>query len=179
VFEKLDAMTTAEPSLQGLERLVTLTWLGDIYLKQDKLKEAESVYLRFLDLPNKNSTGTTLGVRLGLAEMYRRSKEFAKAEVQASAAVTLANRVSSQRYAVQSLNLLGQVYEEQGKHGDAEAQYKKALERAGSGLLMANEKVVILENYARLLKKLNRADEAVKMFDEANKLRGELKESRN
>lgn len=61
-------------------------------------------------------------------------------------------------------NNLGNCLRNQGKHLDAEPAYQKALEirQAALGPLHASE-VVILENYAKMLRACNRMQEAEKM----------------
>lgn len=61
-------------------------------------------------------------------------------------------------------NMFGNCLRNQGKHLDAETAYKRALEIRGLALgpLHASE-VVILENYAKLLRAMNRPAEAEKM----------------
>lgn len=61
-------------------------------------------------------------------------------------------------------NNLGNCLRNQGKHAEAENAYKTALEIRGAALgpLHASE-VVILENYAKLLRGMNRTQEAEKL----------------
>jgi energy-coupling factor transporter ATP-binding protein EcfA2/cytochrome c-type biogenesis protein CcmH/NrfG len=177
VFRKLDALTAAEPSLKGQPRVIALNRLGDAYFKQNKLKDAERVYLQILSLPEKETRRFAATVSLALTETYLREGEMAKAEAQGIRAAAAANKAYSLENEVESINLLGQVYEKQGKYAEAEAQYKVALEKS-RGSVADDQRVKVLENYARLLTTLNRKDEAAKMLEEANKLREELKDSR-
>ena len=64
---------------------------------------------------------------------------------------------------------LAALYQAQGKHGEAERMYKQSLE-VWEKSLGPNHPYVAkgMENYARLLRKLNREEEAAKFQARAN-----------
>lgn len=127
-----------------------LTNLGGFYYSQKKYAEAEPYYKRLLELAeralNKNPPGAT-------AQLNSLSLNYAAL--------------------LQSLAL---TYFYQDKHAEAEPLYKQALDIRERILGKEHEDVAtILVNYAALLRKTNRDEEAVKMETRAKEIREKAK----
>ncbi len=72
----------------------------------------------------------------------------------------------------QSLNNLAGLYEDQGRYGDAEPLYKRALAISEETLGPEHPTVAqMLENYAALVRETGREAEAAKMEARAKKMR--------
>jgi tetratricopeptide (TPR) repeat protein len=108
-----------------------------------------------------------------------RQSRYAEAESQFKHALDISERTVTKRYrfiTIKLLNNLAELYKKQTRHADAEPLYKRVLE------IMENDRgkehlnvAIALENYADLLRKMNREDEAVKLEARAQEIRAKAR----
>lgn len=139
------------------------------YLKAEELFEAALYWAVDFDPADER-----LPVNLNnLAEVYRAQGKFVEAESRYRQSVALWMIFSGTNfpYVAISLNNLALVYASQGRHEKAERLYQKSLANwrdvGGNRLGVANT----LENYASLLREVNRNDEAAQIEQRARSIR--------
>jgi|HubBroStandDraft_6_1064221.scaffolds.fasta_scaffold35122_3 tetratricopeptide (TPR) repeat protein len=172
VVELREARPTPDSDL-----VKALLQLAELYRATRHLTKAESFYRKALtvskDLPNADPA-TTATIYLDLGLLYTEQDLVQDAEtayVQAISNFKNAEGAAPTGLGFSNLNL-AQIYEAQNKFSEAEPLYQQAiatLEQA-SGANSLNV-ATALDNYARLLKKMDRKAEALKAKKRAEEIR--------
>jgi tetratricopeptide (TPR) repeat protein len=162
--------------------LSTLSDLAKLYSIEKDYSQAEAIYERVLASQTKSQqlgVGTILGTveRLGL--VYEQQGMFAEAEAlyRKSAEANQAALPRGHLTLIASLNDLALYYERRERLNEAETCYKSALDQfdkpspSGNGLMDSNQ-IIVMKNYARLLHKMNRANEAAQYETLAKTING-------
>ena len=180
--------TEAEPLLQGSlvirEKIlgsehpgisVSLNNLGTHYLRQRKYAEAEPLLQRSLVIREKilgpEHLDTVGSLRI-LALLYSQQGKYAEAEPFYQRALAIIEKMRGREHQelVPTLSDLALLYYQQGKYAEAEPFFQRALsiaEKAPDPALTS-----ILENYAALLRKTDRRDEAAELEERHRAIHG-------
>src|SRR5262249_55667735 len=178
------------PEYEG--QATPLSNLGALYEKQGRYAESEPLYKRSLAIREKalGPDHPDVAVILtSLAELYYAQGKYAEAEQLFKRALPihenapgpnapdLAIDLNKLAHAgvVGILNNLAALYTKQGKYGEAESQYKRALAIIEKGLGPNHPNVApALENYAISLRQTGRAAEAAELEDRAKAIKANL-----
>ena len=163
----------------GLEHpyvAANLNNLARLYRSQGRYTEAESLLQRALAIrekaiqPDHPDMANSLN---SLAELYRVQGKYAEAESLFQRALVIDEKAYGLEHpkVATDLNNLALFYHTQGKHTQAEAFYQRALAILEKTLAIHPHVAICLENYARLLKKTRREDEAAKLRERAQEIR--------
>ncbi len=148
-------------------RLATsLENLGIFYFSQPKHPEAEGLFRRALD---------------STAGFYSEEGEYAEAEFLYKEEIESKEKTArgGDLILIAGLNDLALFYERQNRLMEAETYYKRGLEQFGSTQtsgdnLMDSNRCVVMRNYARLLRKMERDAEAAEYETGAKKIEAAL-----
>jgi tetratricopeptide (TPR) repeat protein len=149
--------------------LSTLSDLAKLYSFQRDYVQTESIYEQVLaaQMKLKPGSGQILGTVEQLGPIYEADGKFGQAEVLYQKAVEVNQTALPQGHLslIGSLNDLALYYERRERLSEARTYYKLALDEFGNPpssdkSLMDLNRAIVLKNYARLLRKMNRADEA-------------------
>jgi len=177
------AITIREEALGPDSRDVSqsLLLLANAYYAQRKYTDAEPLYVRALAirekvLPQGNPGYADVAETMdALGVLYISEGKLAQAEPLFGHALEIRETAfrPDHPFVIQSLDHLASVYTLQAKYAEAEPLFKRALANIqphpeSSGSLGA----VILEDYAGLLRRMNRQTEAEKMEADAKAIRG-------
>jgi tetratricopeptide (TPR) repeat protein len=150
--------------------------LAELYRATRHFAKAEALYRRTLASagpPNADPV-TTATVHLDLGLLYSAQDRLEEAKTEYTSAVSgFQNSVGTARTGLGFSNLnLAQIYESETRFTDAESRYQQALAAfaEASGPNSPNV-ATTLDNYARLLRKMNRKNEAAKMKKRAEEIR--------
>lgn len=112
--------------------LMTIYKLGLLYAGQNRLEEAEILYMRALSGAEKIATHdqiSSLALRtiVRLSNLYRQQDRVDKAEAMYQRALAGQDRKSGQDhdYKFRTFNMLGDIYSEQGRLEEAKAMYER------------------------------------------------------
>lgn len=159
----------------GLEAdlIPTLNWLAYLYSLQEQYREAESMYLRSLELSKRllgdrhPSIANSLN---NLALLYESQGEYDKAEPLYIQALELDRQLLGENHpeVAASLNNLALLYKTQGRYAEAEPLYLQALD-LNRRLLGENHPDVAtsLNNLAMLYSAQGRYQEAESLYEQA------------
>lgn len=154
--------------------------IANVYRGQRKYVEAEQLYKRALEMkqkhfpPGHRSIAVTLH---NLGEIYQLQGKYVEAEPYYERALDMRLKIDPEHPDVAlTLRSLANLYRDQGKYAEAEPHYKRALEIyekkfGATHLNVAN----VLEDYAALLRKLNRDGEATEREVRAKEVRERIK----
>ena len=178
VYRELVSLNAKSPS----DELRALRSLADVHVELGRDRDAESEYSQIQQLGQKLTSKVDfdyyqLRMSIGLAKIYSRRQDFLNSEAQAKKALELAEKYGYPPVVIEALNNFARVYQDQGKYAAAEEKYKKALDGSNSFPdegTFGRWKLNTLENYAGLLKLLNRVDEAEKLLAQAQRVKENL-----
>jgi tetratricopeptide (TPR) repeat protein len=173
--EQLDQQVLAIQEKAGPDNpgvLSTLSDLAEIYGLEENYGAAEATYERVLAI-QMSSSGLPNAIPLGtvgrLGALLEHEGKFQEAEVVYRNAVewTRAAPPGNRLLLIASLNTLALFYERHDSLVEAETYYELALKEFGGTQpsgdnLMDWNLAIIMKNYARLLRKMNRPGEAVR-----------------
>lgn len=154
--------------------------MGVFYHDWGRFAEAESLYYRSLTLNEELAGPNSLSLMSGVtnqAKLQTQVGNHARAESLYTRALNIfsANRTRSYFKKIELHNKLAETCTAQGKYKKARIHYKKALEFIDTGTGMHPDLITILENYADLLRKQGKTDDAVELKQRASRLRKTLK----
>lgn len=169
--------------LQDLRVAQSVSQLAQVYVAQRKLVEAEPLYLRALDIYQKVRGDEHMDVAAtlnNLGVLHKMYGQYAAAEPYLTRALAIKEKLlgSDHREVGLSLRHLASLYMAQERYEQAEPLLRRALairEREAEDGDLAK----ILEEYAGLLRKTNRAAEAEPLEERARKMRTSLGPPRN
>lgn len=152
-----------------MEVATSLNNLGLLYTYQGRYSEAETIFLRALGIKEQLTfpDPSIYAINLdNLAVLYRYQKRFEEAEqlhLRALAIFESSERTKKPEIA-RCLNLLGLLYTEQGRYSEAETYYQRALDLSEQAFNQDHPLIAkICRNYAELLRKLQRNEEAMEL----------------
>jgi Tfp pilus assembly protein PilF len=155
-----------------------LTFLADLYMQRGDVGPAESSLQRALQIADSNDKDaqhlSKVNPLLVLARLDQREKKYAESEATIKSAMALqsaargADDPSLARASVQ----LAELYHEQQKIPEAEAQYRRAIALADSDQtgIASHELPEYLAEFAFFLRNQNRKDEAEKLLQRAREI---------
>jgi serine/threonine protein kinase len=178
------ALTISEQKL-GAENLdlaaTILNDIGSLYEDQGRRAEAEPLYLRSLAIWEKilgpDHPDVAIAVH-NLANLYRNLGKYTQAEplYLHSLAIWEKTLGSNHPYVGMSLRERANLYRDQGKYADAEPLYVRSLQIFEKSLDENHLHVTdTMENYILLLRKMNRAEEALKLDNRLKAIRSRQK----
>ncbi|KAH7126726.1 hypothetical protein B0J11DRAFT_284076 [Dendryphion nanum] len=147
--------------------------LGNLYMDQGKLEEAEKMYERALEgieeaLGPKHTS--TLGIVNNLGNLYKNQGKLGEAEMMYKRALEGIEEALGPTHTstLQTVNNLGRLYADQGKLGEAEKMYKRALEGYEKALGPKHTPTLgTVNNLGRLCQDQGKLGEAGKMYERA------------
>jgi tetratricopeptide (TPR) repeat protein len=169
------ALGSDHPEVSGF-----LGALAQVYRDQGRYTEAEPLYQRALAIEEKargqdSDDSAVIESRELLAELYRSQGKYAEAEAlyEHSVAVLSKKRTSpTDTEPAVTLHKLANVYRNHGRYAEAEQTYKRALAiYKEHGRDETSHFVSALEDYAILLRKVDRAPEATALESRAKMIR--------
>jgi serine/threonine protein kinase/tetratricopeptide (TPR) repeat protein len=159
--------------------------LGSLYEDQGRRVEAEPLYLRSLAIWEKilgpNHPDVAIALH-NLANLYRNLGKYAQAEplYLRSLAIWEKTLGPDHPYVGDSLRERANLYRDQGKYAAAEPLYIRSLQILEKSLDENHPDVMeTLENYILLLKKTNRAEEALKLDNRLKAIQSRPKKSKS
>jgi tetratricopeptide (TPR) repeat protein len=147
---------------------VALVDLGMVYYQESKLNDADS-YLRqaegIFERSLNPDDSRTLSLLNDLATIQQAKHLYREAAELYSRALAIGERTPGSQGLVVAITLsnLAGAYCGDGRYAEAEPLYLRALKIVGEGTDRTPDYAVILDNYAALLKKMNRKKEARKI----------------
>lgn len=162
----------------------TLSELAETYRLEGDFAQAESLYKQILSQELKSNPryeGMILGAFERLADLYAEEGKDAEAESVLKEAIEFKGKDSQpgDLSLIASQNGLALFYEHRGRMLEAEEYYRRALDQFGSAQpsgnsLMDHNLSIVMRNYARLLRKTNRPEEAAEYEASAKKIAASL-----
>ncbi len=155
---------------------ISLNNLADIYTSQGRYAEAEPLFKRVIEIFQKTlgeehpDTATSLN---NLSRIYYLQGRYAEAEPLVRHALAIREKVLGKHPdTANSLNNVAKLCYSLGRYSEAEPLYQRSLIMFEETLGKEHPILVAtLENYAALLRKMNRADEAAKLEARARQIR--------
>jgi tetratricopeptide (TPR) repeat protein len=154
----------------GIGVLSTLQELAEVFRLEEDYAKAEGVYEGVLTTEMKQmppGSGLTLGTIERLGSLYAQEGKFPEAEALYRKAVEsdLVSLPHGHLTTIASLNDLALFLERRNRLAEAETYYKKAFDQFGGvqpsgNSLMDHNLSIVMKNYARLMRKMNRPVEA-------------------
>lgn len=170
-----------EENTQGAESigvLSTLEKLAELHRLEKDYTQAEAIYKRVLATQTKSvpdGSGMTLGATERLGSLYEEEGKFSEAEAlyHKTTESNLATLPRGHLSTTASLNDFGLFLERRDRQAEAETYYKAALDQFGGpqpsgNSLIDSNLAIVMRNYARLLRKMNRSNEAAPYERAAN-----------
>jgi tetratricopeptide (TPR) repeat protein len=175
IDEKLEA-----PNSSGLPD--HLHNLGKLYFMEGRYAEAERLYQRAHTIWTAalGSEHPTIAYSLNdFAALNQKRGNLSEAEsLYKKSLAIMERRQSDHRYVATSLNGLADLYADQGKYTEAESLFKRSLAILERILTPSHPDLLkTLDNYARLLRKMHRIDEAKQIEERAtaNRTKAQIK----
>lgn len=147
--------------------------LALLYYSQAEYAKAEPLFKRALSIDERvlghehPDVATDL---INLASLYEKRQRFNDAEALFQRALSIKRQTLNEEHpdVATSINNLAHLYYEQGAYARAEPLFQQALAIFEKTLEPAHPNVaIVLDQYAQLLRKLNRAEEALKLEERA------------
>jgi tetratricopeptide (TPR) repeat protein len=175
--ETLYLKAVEEATTSGKEPLqlaATLEGLARFYQGQRKLSDAERLYERVVAIQTENlesGSGVILGTVERLGVLYEEDGKVA--EVEALYLSSIERKMALPRghlSLIASLNDLAEFLEHQERFTEAETYYERALHQFPTTVASGKDSnvAVVMRNYARVLRKMNRANEAAQYENDAD-----------
>lgn len=165
------AMAEKAEGPNGSRVLAMREGLANLYRLQKEYAQAEAIYARVMDAKMKSAApGSELDSRIvhEMTSLYEEEGKFQEAEAlyRKAAETDLAIFPHGHLAIVATSNDLALFLERRDRLAEAETYYKGALDQFGgaepSGNALGDSNLaIVMRNYARLLRKMNRPDEAV------------------
>jgi tetratricopeptide repeat protein len=155
-----------------------LTFLADLYMQRGDIGPAESSLQRALQIADLNEKDaqhlSKVNPLLILARLDQREKKYAESEATIKSAMALqsAARGTDDPSLARASVQLAELYHEQQKFPEAEAQYRRTIALADSDQtgIVSHELPAYLAEFAFFLRKQNRNDEAEKLLQRAREI---------
>jgi len=173
LLQRAVELREAGPTADSSNLAKAMLQLAEVYRSTRRFAKAESLYRQTLPIskgPSNSDSATTGYVYHDLGLLYLAENHWSNAEAQFLLAASIfesSSGKSGMGLGFSYLNL-AHIYEQQAKFVEAETRYKQAIatfeEAAGSSSPVVAS---TLEGYARLLKKLNRKNEAFVVEEKA------------
>lgn len=171
-----------------VQLLSTLQSLAELFRREKGYAQAEATYEKVLALQAKSETagsGSALGTTERLGPLYEEEGKFSEAEALYCNAVRtdLAALPRGDLSTIASLNDLALFLERRDRLAEAETYYQEALDQfdvtgAPADNLTDSNRAIVMKNYARLLRKMNRPSEAAPFEKAARAIDERLSPSR-
>lgn len=179
VRQALDSNESSlQPSRYTTASLISLR--ASINYTQGKYPEAERDFkqsVTILEVILGQTHQDVAGILFSLSQAQREQHNYAEAERNLIRALDIKESVSKDEPvcdepdSVTILTELGILYVQMERYLDAEKAFRQALQAVGGYLSNYSNSVYILENYAQYLRRMGRADEAVKLEIRAREIK--------